>query len=204
MASCRNGLDRDAAYRAGLCIECGTARHSAGRPRCNACHDEVIGRPAVDASASKEEFYARGCEAFEMCRTEGCEGRPVFNRVLCESCLYRGYECRSPDCGEPTQPGHVLCPACFREKRLGPNSETRSAEPVSEPQVGPSRQCALCGVDLVHRKSRQHGICLECRLFPEPGRTPLSDEEHDEIVEFVRKALAPVQDHVRDYFGIKE
>jgi hypothetical protein len=27
-----------AAYRAGLCIDCRTVPHSAGRPRCNSCH----------------------------------------------------------------------------------------------------------------------------------------------------------------------
>lgn len=31
-------LSRDEAYRAGLCISCRTAPHSAGRPRCNDCH----------------------------------------------------------------------------------------------------------------------------------------------------------------------
>jgi tRNA(Ile2) C34 agmatinyltransferase TiaS len=28
----------DARYRAGLCIDCGTRPHSAGRPRCKECH----------------------------------------------------------------------------------------------------------------------------------------------------------------------
>jgi tRNA(Ile2) C34 agmatinyltransferase TiaS len=26
------------AYRAGVCVDCRTAPHSAGRPRCNDCH----------------------------------------------------------------------------------------------------------------------------------------------------------------------
>jgi hypothetical protein len=33
------------AYRAGICIDCQTTRHSAGRPRCNACHANRGPRP---------------------------------------------------------------------------------------------------------------------------------------------------------------
>lgn len=29
---------RDAAYRAGYCIDCGAEEYSAGRPRCAPCH----------------------------------------------------------------------------------------------------------------------------------------------------------------------
>lgn len=29
---------RTAAYRAGLCVDCLTEPHSAGRPRCDECH----------------------------------------------------------------------------------------------------------------------------------------------------------------------
>lgn len=32
------GLDRHAAYRCGLCVDCKVAPHSAGRTRCNECH----------------------------------------------------------------------------------------------------------------------------------------------------------------------
>ena len=32
-------VDRHEAYRRGLCRDCFTAWHSAGRPRCDACHD---------------------------------------------------------------------------------------------------------------------------------------------------------------------
>lgn len=34
--------DRDERYRAGLCITCGAVPHSAGRPRCEACHQQLI------------------------------------------------------------------------------------------------------------------------------------------------------------------
>jgi tRNA(Ile2) C34 agmatinyltransferase TiaS len=30
-------------YRRGVCIDCGTKRHSAGRPRCNRCHARHTG-----------------------------------------------------------------------------------------------------------------------------------------------------------------
>lgn len=30
--------EQNAAYRVGLCVDCRTAPHSAGRPRCNGCH----------------------------------------------------------------------------------------------------------------------------------------------------------------------
>ena len=32
-------VDRHEAYRRGLCRDCFAAWHSAGRPRCDACHD---------------------------------------------------------------------------------------------------------------------------------------------------------------------
>ena len=32
-------VDRHEAYRRGLCRDCFTAWHSAGRPRCDSCHD---------------------------------------------------------------------------------------------------------------------------------------------------------------------
>ena len=32
-------VDRHEAYRRGLCRDCFVAWHSAGRPRCDACHD---------------------------------------------------------------------------------------------------------------------------------------------------------------------
>lgn len=31
--------EQHAAYRNGLCIDCKAAPYSAGRPRCNTCHD---------------------------------------------------------------------------------------------------------------------------------------------------------------------
>lgn len=31
-----------ARYRVGLCVDCGAKRHSAGRPRCEACHASYI------------------------------------------------------------------------------------------------------------------------------------------------------------------
>lgn len=34
--------ERNAAYRAGLCVDCLTAPHSSGRPRCETCHTRFI------------------------------------------------------------------------------------------------------------------------------------------------------------------
>lgn len=41
--------EQNAAYRAGLCIDCRTAPHSAGRPRCNACHQTYNDDPLKGA-----------------------------------------------------------------------------------------------------------------------------------------------------------
>lgn len=35
---------RHAAYRQGLCVDCKTEPHSAGRPRCTTCHKNLIDR----------------------------------------------------------------------------------------------------------------------------------------------------------------
>lgn len=37
--------ESNAAYRAGLCIDCRTVRYSAGRPRCAACHAALTPKP---------------------------------------------------------------------------------------------------------------------------------------------------------------
>jgi hypothetical protein len=38
------GKARAEAYRAGLCVTCKTVPHSAGRPRCEVCHQTHIAR----------------------------------------------------------------------------------------------------------------------------------------------------------------
>ena len=39
-------------YKAGFCVEGCNRRHSAGRPRCNECHDEMLReRIATDGQA---------------------------------------------------------------------------------------------------------------------------------------------------------
>lgn len=40
-ATCHPLTPHDA-YRAGLCCQCRSTRHSAGRPRCNACHIDYM------------------------------------------------------------------------------------------------------------------------------------------------------------------
>lgn len=46
----RDGIptDRHDAYRQGLCVDCKSAWASAGRPRCQSCHDVYVqlGRPS--------------------------------------------------------------------------------------------------------------------------------------------------------------
>lgn len=109
MAVCRNGLDAATAYRVGLCIECGVVRHSAGRVRCNACH-EAVARPDVP-----EDVDVRSCDAFGQCRSVGCLEPVAFGRVLCAECL-KNYSCRSAGCDTPTQLGRVLCDPCLEMK----------------------------------------------------------------------------------------
>lgn len=113
MAVCRNGLDTATAYRVGLCIVCGVARHSAGRPRCNACHLSAVGSAEDERPA--EAIFIASCDAFGQCRTPDC-GEPVaFGRVLCAECL-KNYSCRSAGCDTPTKLGRVLCDPCLEMK----------------------------------------------------------------------------------------
>ena len=44
-------VDPHDAYRRGLCRDCFTAWHSAGRPRCDACHDTYASRGGGAAAA---------------------------------------------------------------------------------------------------------------------------------------------------------
>jgi hypothetical protein len=67
---------RAAAYRAGLCVDCQTARHSAGRPRCTPCHDAQA-RQAIPPGA------ARG---LGVCALEGCPAPTVPGKVICAPC----------------------------------------------------------------------------------------------------------------------
>lgn len=43
-------VDGHDAYRRGLCRDCFTAWHSAGRPRCDACHDTYAGAGGTAAA----------------------------------------------------------------------------------------------------------------------------------------------------------
>jgi hypothetical protein len=65
---------RNAAYRAGLCAECKTVKHSAGRPRCNQCHNRH--NPAVEARADRNQYPCHMC---------GDPTRP--GNVLCAPCF---------------------------------------------------------------------------------------------------------------------
>lgn len=40
--------ERARRYRAGLCVTCGEKPYSAGRPRCDSCHDAYIRNPLGD------------------------------------------------------------------------------------------------------------------------------------------------------------
>ncbi|MDP7703210.1 hypothetical protein [Mycobacterium sp. TY815] len=40
--------ERNARYRANLCVDCGEVEHSAGRPRCDNCHDKYLRNPLGD------------------------------------------------------------------------------------------------------------------------------------------------------------
>ncbi len=51
-------VDRHEAYRRGLCRDCFTAWHSAGRPRCDACHDIY----ASSGGAAALAVVARGTQ----------------------------------------------------------------------------------------------------------------------------------------------
>lgn len=43
--------EQNDAYRAGLCITCRAGPHSAGRPRCNACHAAHVNQPPTEGLA---------------------------------------------------------------------------------------------------------------------------------------------------------
>jgi hypothetical protein len=70
---------RAAAYRAGTCTDCRTARHSAGRPRCTDCHD---------ARAQARQAIAPGClrGRLGVCALVGCHAPTVPGKVLCSPC----------------------------------------------------------------------------------------------------------------------
>jgi len=51
-------VDRHEAYRRGLCRDCFVAWHSAGRPRCDACHDIY----ASSGGAAALTVVARGTQ----------------------------------------------------------------------------------------------------------------------------------------------
>ena len=55
--------DGNAAYRAGLCVDCRTRRYSAGRPRCSGCHTDYvtrIGAPIQQAASTVGNLVAQG------------------------------------------------------------------------------------------------------------------------------------------------
>ena len=57
--------EQNTAHRAGLCIDCRTVRHSAGRPRCNGCHDALAQRvrPAAPGRTGPRLSSRRGTSA---------------------------------------------------------------------------------------------------------------------------------------------
>jgi hypothetical protein len=68
---------RNAAYRSGLCVDCRTARHSPGRPRCNACHAEWVGQPHPPG-------LVRG--QLGSCAAKDCRNPTMPGKVLCSPC----------------------------------------------------------------------------------------------------------------------
>jgi len=43
--------ERNARYRANLCVDCGEVEHSAGRPRCSTCHQIWLRRTEFNNEA---------------------------------------------------------------------------------------------------------------------------------------------------------
>lgn len=109
---CANGLDRATAYRVGLCVVCGVKPYSAGRTRCNACHEAAAAVIDPDTEADQLEIYVRSCDAFGMCRNRDCSEPALFGRVLCAGHLQR-FQCRCLGCDKFTPPGRVMCDVCL-------------------------------------------------------------------------------------------
>lgn len=57
--------EQNTAYRTGRCIDCRTVRHSAGRPRCNGCHDALASRirPAAPGRTGPHSPRSKGTDA---------------------------------------------------------------------------------------------------------------------------------------------
>ena len=71
----RGPVDHDA-YRRGLCCDCSTARHSAGRPRCAPCHAALTsGLPDMTPQRDRNQLG--------VCSQPGCSKPTVPGRVLC-------------------------------------------------------------------------------------------------------------------------
>jgi len=50
---------RDTAYRTGICIDCLTAKHAAGRTRCNPCHQR--NNPSYEPLADRDNYPCHQC-----------------------------------------------------------------------------------------------------------------------------------------------
>lgn len=49
--------------------------------------------------------------------------------------------------------------------------------------------CTLCGTPLQHPASVQYSLCWECRHWPQAGRTPHTDQQHDDAVDIATRIL---------------
>ena len=57
--------EQNTAYRTGRGIDCRTVRYSAGRPRCNGCHDALASRirPAAPGRTGPHSSRSKGTDA---------------------------------------------------------------------------------------------------------------------------------------------
>ncbi len=86
----------NAAYRAGLCIQCGSQPHSPGRPRCEPCHRVWLTLPGPDA-IPLDALYSE-----QLCTGPVCVAGGKTNR----------FPVRRAD-----MPGAGLCEMCYGESR---------------------------------------------------------------------------------------
>jgi len=74
----REPVDHDA-YRQGLCCDCGQAQHSAGRPRCQACHDRRVAAQATYKPGLKRDRLGH-------CGRGDCRNPTLPGSVICAPC----------------------------------------------------------------------------------------------------------------------
>lgn len=80
---------RNAAYRAGLCVQCGTNPHSPGRRRCERCQHVWRTLPGTQAIAADVLYASQLCTG-PICTRDGKSFRVRRDSGLCEMCTQRG------------------------------------------------------------------------------------------------------------------